>query len=641
MTPTDSSIRIGAWRFDPAREQISKDGSTIKLERRLMQLLLCLAEHPGQILSVETLLDRVWAGVIVTPDSVYHTVACLRRILGDDKKTPTYIANTPRRGYSLIAPVRPSIDSIEPAVDLPREGVHDAPAPRAAFSARPHFWPVAIVLFAALVLTGSFLAIKHRSEEPPAGRILTSPTVIPAAKTAGASVPAKSIAVLPFEDLSEHKDQQYFADGMAEEIIDRLVQTPDLRVPGKTSSVYFKGQSSTIADIAASLGVANVLEGSVRASGNRVRVIARLVRADDGYQVWSQNYDRELRDIFDVQDEIATAIATALQISMSGIPLSADHGGTKNIDAYQLYLRARSSFFSADGIAASIRKRQDSLNQAVKIDPHFGLAWTLLAAESVALVDSGSLGPIKGYEQAQYLAEHAIEISPGIGQAHAVLSYVYRTRDWNWDASKKEVNLALQVDPADSTILMIDGLLSKTLGDHARAERQLRAAVDRDPFFAYANFHLGNALYLAGQFDQAEGVLRRVLEISPQFWSRPYLAKTLLAQGQAQRALAVVEQAKDTDKLDLLPIILYASGRESDAEAALKVLIAKRSETDAYYIGMTYAYRRETQLALQWLERAYAQRDPGLLDMMGEPLLVNISSEPRYRAILRAMKLPE
>jgi TolB-like protein/DNA-binding winged helix-turn-helix (wHTH) protein len=640
MTGTDSSIRIGAWRVDPAREQISKDGSTIKLERRLMQLLLCLAEHPGQILSVEQLLDTVWAGVVVTPDSVYHTVASLRRVLGDDKKTPTYITNIPRRGYSLIAPVAPWVESIAPAVDVTLEQAKDTPVSRAAAPTRFSFRPGAVASFTVLMLALGYAAIQQRWFKPEVETTLTSPPVIPAAKTAGASVPAKSIAVLPFEDLSEHKDQQYFADGMAEEIIDRLVQVPDLRVPGRTSSFYFKGKAATLTDIASALGVANVLEGSVRTSGDRIRVIARLVRVNDGYQVWSQNYDRQLRDIFAVQDEIAAAITTALQISMSGMPLSAERGGTKNIEAYRLYLRAR-SLFSMDGTAASIGRSQDSLKQAVKIDPDFGLAWALLAAQSVALVDTGNLAPIVGYDQAQHLAEHAIEISPEIGQAHAGLAYVYRTRDWNWGASKKELQLAFQADPTDSLILMMDGLLSKTLGDHARAERQLRAAVDRDPFFTYANFHLGNTLYLAGQFEEAETVLRHVVEISPQFWSRPYLSKTLLAQGKAQDALIVIGQADEKDRADLLPIILYANSRASDSEAALKVLIAKHSATDAYYIGMTYAYRREKQLALQWLERAYAQRDPGLLDMIGEPLLNNILAEPRYHAILRAMKLPQ
>jgi len=644
MKETDSpAIRIGAWRVDAAREQISKDGATVKLERRSMQLLLCLAEEPGQILSVEELLDRVWAGVVVTPDSVYHAVASLRRILGDDANEPTYITNVPRRGYSLVAPVAPWVDPLETAVDdLPIAAVENIPALLAAVKIRTRAWWVAMGTFLALILALGFLLIEKRWPLKTVVEKTQSAPVVRSAPLAQRTFPAKSIAVLPFVDLSEKKDQQYFADGMAEEIIDRLVQVPELRVPARTSSFYFRGKSSSVADIAAALGVANVLEGSVRSSGKRVRVIAQLVRADDGYQVWSQSYDRELRDIFEVQDEIANAIATTLQISLAGGPLSRERGGTRNLDAYQLYLRAQSSV-TADSTTAMIKSAQTMLRQAIKLDPNFGLAWTLLASMSVPLVDNGDLSPAKGYEEAQRLAMHAIEISPGVAEPHALLAYLYRTRDWDWTAAQTELRLALNADPADPVTLMLDGLLSMTLGQHEKAEHQLRAAVDRDPFFNYANFSLGNALYLEGKYSEAEAIFRRLLEISPQFkWTRPYLAKTLLAQGHSRAALDELQPAAaGASKLDYLPVVLFANGRTPDAEAALQMLIAQHAATDAFYIAMTYAYRNEKQLALKWLERAYAQRDAGLMEMVGEPLLKNISAEPRFHAILRAMNLPD
>jgi TolB-like protein/DNA-binding winged helix-turn-helix (wHTH) protein len=329
------AIRIGAWRVDPAREQISKPGATIKLERRILQLLLCLAEQPGRTLSVEELLDRVWAGVVVTPDSVYHAVATLRRILGDDSKEPNYIANTPRRGYSLIAPVGPWVD--EPL----EAGAPAVPAPAAATTkasmAGPRLlWRVAMAAGAALMVGLSFLAIDKYLPVRSVAQKLPPAQVTGSAKAERREFPAKSIAVLPFVDLSEKKDQQYFADGMSEEIIDRLAKAPNLRVPARTSSFYFRGRSGNVADIAGALGVANVLEGSVRVSGKRLRVTARLVRTDDGYQVWSQSYDRELRDIFEVQDELAAAIASTLQISLAGGPVNRERGGTRNLDAYQL-----------------------------------------------------------------------------------------------------------------------------------------------------------------------------------------------------------------------------------------------------------------------------------------------------------------
>jgi eukaryotic-like serine/threonine-protein kinase len=182
-----------------------------------------------------------------------------------------------------------------------------------------------------------------------------------------------------------------------------------------------------------------------------------------------------------------------------------------------------------------------------------------------------------------------------------------------------------------------------TLGQHEKAEHQLRAAVDRDPFFNYANFNLGNVLYLQGKYSEAETIFRHLLEIAPRFkWTRPYLAKTLLAQGKPAAALDALQPLEqDATKLDYLPEVLLANGRASDAEAALQMLIAKYATTDASCIAMTYAYRNEKQLALQWLERAYAQRDAGLMEMASEPLLKSISAEPRFHAILRAMNLPD
>jgi TolB-like protein/DNA-binding winged helix-turn-helix (wHTH) protein/Tfp pilus assembly protein PilF len=620
------AIRIGAWRVDAAREEISKDGATVKLERRLMQLLLCLADHPGQILSVEQLLDRVWTGVVVTQDSVYQAVASLRRILGDDASEPTYITNIPRRGYSLIAPVSPWVDAAETA----------------AGKAGPRLWWVAGSIFAALILALGYLLTDKRW---PSKTVVEKPradSVVRAAGLARRPIPAKSVAVLPFIDLSEKKDQQYFADGMAEEIIDRLVQVPDLRVPARTSSFYFKGTSANIADIALQLGVANILEGSVRTSGNRVRVIAQLVRADDGYHVWSQSYDRELRDIFELQDDIATAIASAMQISLSGAPLGRERGGTQNLEAYQLYLRAQSSV-TVDSSPATIKAAQNLLRQAVKLDPNYGLAWTLLASMSIALVDNSNLSRDEGYEEARLLAMHAIELSPRVAEPHAILAYMYRTRDWDWSAAKAELRLALSADPADPVSLMLDGLLSMTLGEHEKAEQELRAAVDRDPLFNYANFNLGNALYLRGKYSEAETTFRRLLDISPGFqWTRPYLAKTLLAEGRPDAALDALQPMEEgAMKLDYLPVILIASGRAAEANTALQALIAHYAATDASCIAMTYAYKNDKQAALQWLERAYAQRDAGLLKMVGEPLFKNISDEPRYHAVLREMNLPD
>jgi transcriptional activator of cad operon len=313
--PTTTMLRIGAWCVNPASGQISRNGETARVEVRTMRLLLCLAEHPGEVVSIDDLLSQVWSEVIVSPDSVYQAVASLRRLLGDDPKQPTYIETVARLGYRMLAPVSPWPDHTiprstapqassrasdrehPPATNDPTEAPkRSGPRHKARFT-----WVGGTVLGLALLVAFLFYgkaANNNHSAYP--------------ATTPG---PQKSIAVLPFLDLTEGMKHETFADGMTEELIGRLSKIPGLRVPAPTSSFYFKGKQITIADIAKTLGVAYVLDGSVRKSGTRLRVAARLIRADNGYVVWSETYDRPMDDILMVQDDIAGEVTKALRTS--------------------------------------------------------------------------------------------------------------------------------------------------------------------------------------------------------------------------------------------------------------------------------------------------------------------------------------
>jgi TolB-like protein/DNA-binding winged helix-turn-helix (wHTH) protein len=297
--PTTTMLRIGDWCVNPKSGQISRNGETARLEERTMRLLLCLAGHAGEVVSIDDLLNQVWSGVTVTPDSVYQAVATLRRQLGDDPKQPTYIATVPRLGYRMVATVSPWADP----------SMRPAPGPR--FRAR-----FTLAAGAALCLA-LVVALLFR------GKAANDNFAVPPAM---APQPQKSIAVLPFLDLTEKMNHEAFADGMTEELIDKLSKIPGLRVPPPTSSFYFKGKQIPIADIAKKLGVAYVLDGSVRKSGARLRVAARLIRADNGYVVWSETYDRPHGDILWIQDDIAGEVTKALRASIEGRP---DHGGSQ------------------------------------------------------------------------------------------------------------------------------------------------------------------------------------------------------------------------------------------------------------------------------------------------------------------------
>ena len=457
--------------------------------------------------------------------------------------------------------------------------------------------------------------------------------------SAVAVISDKSIAVLPFVDMSEKKDQEYFGDGMAEEIIDLLAKVPDLRVPARTSSFYFKGKQTQVPDIARQLGVTNVLEGSIRRSGDRIRVTAQLVRADTGFHLWSETYDRPLDDIFKLQDNIANAVVQALQITLMGGPLTRQKGGTQNLEAYQLYLRARIAM--GQNTVSSLTAARDDLNQAIKLDPDFALAWAELSRDTLFLTNAWVFSSQEGYERARQQAQNALQLSPNLAEAHATLANVYRNLDWDWSASGEEVRKALALDPTNPTGLLRAGQLSYTLGRWDDAERQLRLALVRDPLFTIVIWSLGTAQYGAGHFTGADITFRKALEVAPAFNGvRSSLAKTLLAEGQPEAALAMLEQANESDRQGYLPIVLLAGGRQAESDEALKVLIAKFADTQAYYVAMNYGYRGDNDLALQWLERAYQQKDQGLKEIVGEPLFKNVADDPRYKAFLKKMNLP-
>jgi len=311
--PSPKRIRIGAWVVSPASSEMSRDGEVVRLELRSLRLLMCLADRAGEVVSIEHLLSHVWSGVVVSPDSVYQAVALLRRLLGDDSRQPTYIETVPRLGYRMVASVGPwEHDAPTPESDSAPASANESLSPAGATPvdsrSRSGFrWAVGTLLCFGLVVT---IVI--------AGR--------PANKTQSAAAAStresqKSIAVLPFLDLTDDRmSHETFADGMTEELIDRLSKVPGLHVPAPTASFYFKGKKKAVAEIATALGVTYVLDGSVRLSGPTLRVAARLVRADTGYVVWSETYDRPFDDVLTVQDNIAGEVTKALMASIDGAP---------------------------------------------------------------------------------------------------------------------------------------------------------------------------------------------------------------------------------------------------------------------------------------------------------------------------------
>ncbi len=300
-----TSLRIGDWRLDPSSGELSRNGESIRLEVRTARLLACLAERAGEVVSIDQLLDLAWAGVTVSQDSVYQAVASLRRVLGDDSKEPKYIETVPRLGYRLMARVEPWRDQTAGSPGLTKVAVSDLQiTPTASRTGIGNLSRAGIAWAAGAIVCllfgiGAWALLFHRS-----------------AKASHPGPSLDSIAVLPFLDLTEGMKNEAFADGITEELIDKLSKVPGLRVPSATSSLYFKGKQVPVAEIAKSLGVAYVLDGSLRISGTWVRVDARLVRAENGFVAWSATYDQPMSDILTIQDDIANKVTGALKRSI-------------------------------------------------------------------------------------------------------------------------------------------------------------------------------------------------------------------------------------------------------------------------------------------------------------------------------------
>ena len=470
-------------------------------------------------------------------------------------------------------------------------------------------------------------------------------TVAPVAVSVPANpvIPEKSVAVLPFVDMSEKKDQEYFSDGLSEELIDMLTQVHDLRVPARTSSFYFKGKQMTVADIAKMLGVAHVLEGSVRKSGNKLRVTAQLIRVDTGYHLWSQTFDRGAGDIFQIQDDISNAVVGALKVSLGATALAND-GVTSSTEAYDLYLLAQSSYDRADS-KEDYQKIIDRLREAIRIDPSFDRAWAMLSSTLSTMAGYTFNEPTQGFEDARSAALKAIELNPGGADGHRALAKILYLHDWNWEGADLEVKRALAIGPDDPKNLMAAGIVAAKLGRADESVEYVTRAVAKDPLSNIAVDLLGQFLMGAGKLKESQAALRRAQALNPTYSdAHYYLGKVLLLDGKTSEALA--EFAREVDPEERLPglaLAYHAVGRSEDADAALRSMesIVLSGSPGAMLIADTYAYRGETDRAFVWLTRSCERREPDCASMKLDPLLKNLRADPRFKALLRKLKLPE
>ena len=489
--------------------------------------------------------------------------------------------------------------------------------------------PEFAILTLLLLLGGGAFWYYDRASE-------TATVASPPSSTAAATATDRSIAVLPFVNMSTDKEQEYFADGISEELLNLLAQVPELRVIARTSSFSFKGKDVEIAEIARRLNVAHVLEGSVRKSGDKLRITAQLVRASDSSHLWSERYDRPLDDIFKVQDEIAVAVVDELRIKLLG-----DAPKTRATDpqAYELFLRARA--IGNQYTAAAFHESISLYQQALARDPAYTESWVRLAGIYCDQVNENLRPSAEGMRLARQAIDEALALNPQYAPAHARLGWISIYYDRDLQQAVNHLTHALALDPANTEVMLIAAILSRRLGRWNQAIALGQYVVSRDPVSDFALTQLGLAYTYAGRFDDAFATYRTALALNPLgIGNHGVLSEALMAKGDAEAALAEGRQETDIAwRLMLISVANYALGHAAESDAALAELVNEYEQSHPLNIATALAFRGEADRAFGWLDRAAEHHDASLGSIIAHRMFDKLHDDPRWMAFLRKQDL--
>lgn len=476
-----------------------------------------------------------------------------------------------------------------------------------------------LIIAGLLVLAVAFLAVTYRGFD-----------------SADKGVrPANSIAVLPFLNMSGGASQEYFSDGITEELLNRMTKVPELLVTSRTSAFAFKGKEVDVPAAAAKLNVAHVLEGSVRKSGKTIRIDAQLVDAKTDLRIWSKTYDRTLDDIFTVQDDIAAAVMQGLKLTLPGPTLKARETMP---EAYALYLKA--GYFFHQGSISGFEHAEELYKAVLGIDPGYAPAWVRLAAVYNNLGSMGVLDNKEGHALASYAVKRALDIDPESPDALAQLALTTRVYEWDFELADSQIRRAREIDPGNAVLMNDAATMAQILGRFDEAIALKRQAIDCDPLSASRYSKLGNTYYYAGRYDDAIASYEQALALSPGIVGVQYnYSRVLLAQGEYEAALAMAEREPGEGwQAQGMSLASYKLGQQEKADVLLVELIDNHAREMAYQIAETYAYRNQTDQAFGWLERAYDNRDSGLSEILIDPLFSNLHGDLRWNVFLDKMQ---
>jgi TolB-like protein/tetratricopeptide (TPR) repeat protein len=455
-----------------------------------------------------------------------------------------------------------------------------------------------------------------------------------------------SVAVLSFTDMSPARDQEYFADGVAEEIRNALARVEGLRVPGRSSSFWFKGRSVKLAEIGRELQVGAVLEGSVRKDGTRVRVTAQLVNVGDGYPLWSETFDRELTDIFGIQDEIARVVVEALKVKLfPGLAVARAGPGPVKPEVYEKYLLGR-EYMRRGGTEPTVRQAAGAFERALALDPAYAPAWAGLARALARVADYATAPASRTDAQERSLAaaDRAVELDPDLAAGWATRGYLRTFMSWDWVGAQADLERALVLSPADGEVIATWGSIQASLGRLTEGIASLRKAIDVDPLSPEYWSYLAYLLIGAGRFEDGAAAARRAIAIDPEYSPGPRnLGIALLLGGRQAEAAAAFEKCLTRgSRLLGVALVEHARGNAGESQAALKEMMSRYASGWAYQVAWVHAWRGEKDRAFDWLDQAYQQHDSGIAHYVKfDPLLRNVRDDPRYGVLLRKVHLAD
>jgi TolB-like protein/DNA-binding winged helix-turn-helix (wHTH) protein len=637
-------VRFGGFELDLSTGELRSTetpdsaspgpNNKVLLREQVFQVLRMLLECQGRIVTREEIKSRLWTNdtVVDFDQSINATIKALRRALGDSADNPRYIETLGRRGYRLM----PAIEYPEsaPGTALEKDQEEREPsavevrqnAARVQRQKRSHSWRAAVVLASVVIFVGEgYMSWRH-----PRSTVLPRPERI-------------MLAVLPFQNLTGDADKEYLADGLTEETISQLgrLDPEQLGVIARTSVMGYKHSDKRLDQIGRDLSVQYVLENSLRESGDHMRITVQLLQVKDQSQLWSHDYDYAAKDVLNMEDDVAKAVALEIQLRLtSQRQAELSRPRPVNPQAFDAYLQGY--YFFQRNTVQDTDMAARYFERATQLDPGFALAWTWLSRTRNWQAEVGLIPLEEGRRLSHEAIERALALDPNLAAAHDQLGRIKRFEDLDWAGADESIRRAIALDPGNPEYVRSAVYSAAQFGRFDEALALARRAVELDPLNASNWGERGEIEYFEGQFADAEADVKKSIELNPDVWPGPVLLSQIyVMEGRPQDALPEIKRVRsDAQRTYLFALTYCALGKKEQSDAALQELIENYGTRDAFEVAQVYAFRNRRDEAFEWLDRAYAQHDADLAVVNLDPPLKNLRGDPRYTAFLKKIHLP-